>query len=65
MVNLLRNMKWTKFANILNLAPIPHQPRTVANNCTVGFDLLNLALINTRSLAGQSFLIHDHRQTQS
>ena len=32
---------------------------TDAKNHTTGFDSLNLALLNIRSLAGESFLIHD------
>ena len=40
------------------LAPIPRQPQTVAKNCTFGFDTVNVALLNIRSLGGKSFLIH-------
>ena len=59
-MNLLRNRKCgTKCANPFNLAPIPRQPLTVAKNCTVGFDTVTVALLNIRSLAGKSFLIHD------
>lgn len=55
---LIRNRKHlSNSVNLSNLALIPHQPQSVSRKCS--FNMLTLALLNVRSLAGKSFLIND------